>query len=207
MTEEEMRSLIGKLSRREKELREERHAYEKQLDELRKKQIFEDRKSFAGRCYKIDLHVPSNHRHIYTFKIIEVLEHPNENYAMCLTLVKGLRDSCFPTHGIQIETLPLWCPDSLRKIVHVDDPKMIDCYFPISGEDFQEEICKHLKPMKEYGLDVKPEKSGEIVETFETGKFHRTVSCCGHDCTQMTVWMVPDYCPWCGAKLKLAYKR
>lgn len=198
MTEEEMRSLIGKLSRREKELREERHAYEKQLDELRKKQIFEDRKSFAGRCYKIDLHVPSNHRHIYAFKIIEVLEHPNKNYAMCLTLVKGLRDSCFPTHGIQIETLPLWCPDSLRKIVHVDDPKMIDCYFPISGEDFQEEICKHLKPMKEYGFDVELVAHGYWLYGAENSGDHEW------DCSVCGEWAKEpfDNCPHCRAVME-----
>lgn len=42
----------------------------------------------------------------------------------------------------------------------------------------------------------------EIKEDWSTGKSVRTFSCCGKDCTNLTMWMWPKYCPWCGAKIK-----
>lgn len=43
----------------------------------------------------------------------------------------------------------------------------------------------------------------KIIETIENGQMKRIVSCCGANVTQMTCWVIPDYCPWCGAKLDL----
>lgn len=55
--------------------------------------------------------------------------------------------------------------------------------------------------LKEITLgDIKTE--GYIEEDWSTGKSTRTFSCCGNDCTKMTSWMIPKYCPWCGAKIK-----
>ena len=42
---------------------------------------------------------------------------------------------------------------------------------------------------------------GQIIETIENGKMKRVFSCCNTDFTQMTMWITPNYCPNCGAKM------
>ena len=49
--------------------------------------------------------------------------------------------------------------------------------------------------------DVEPVRHGTIVTSSENGKCKRYFSCCGADCTAMTQWMWPKYCPNCGAKM------
>lgn len=44
-------------------------------------------------------------------------------------------------------------------------------------------------------------KYGHIIETTENGKAKRVFSCCNTDFTQLTMWLLPDYCPRCGAKI------
>lgn len=44
-------------------------------------------------------------------------------------------------------------------------------------------------------------RHGHIIESWENGHSERKFSCCGKDCTTMTQWMWPNYCPYCGAKL------
>lgn len=42
---------------------------------------------------------------------------------------------------------------------------------------------------------------GTIIETIKEGKMNRTFSCCNKDCTELIKWLIPDYCPYCGAKI------
>lgn len=49
--------------------------------------------------------------------------------------------------------------------------------------------------------DVAPVVHGRIIESWNTGRSKRKFSCCGTDCTTMTQWMWPKYCPYCGAKI------
>lgn len=46
-----------------------------------------------------------------------------------------------------------------------------------------------------------PVKHGRIIESIKDGKSNRVFSCCGKDFTQLTMWMIPNYCPNCGAKM------
>lgn len=50
-------------------------------------------------------------------------------------------------------------------------------------------------------LDLAPVRHGKILQCIKNGKFNRVFSCCDTDCTTMTSWIWPKYCPWCGAKL------
>lgn len=50
-------------------------------------------------------------------------------------------------------------------------------------------------------IEVEPVRHGSIIETIEDGRMKRVFSCCGTDFTKMTCWMMPNYCPNCGAKL------
>lgn len=49
--------------------------------------------------------------------------------------------------------------------------------------------------------DVAPVVHGKIIETMENGKLKRVFSCCGGDFTTLTAWMIPNFCPGCGAKI------
>lgn len=50
-------------------------------------------------------------------------------------------------------------------------------------------------------IEAEPVRHGSIIETIEDGRMKRVFSCCGTDFTKMTCWMMPNYCPNCGAKL------
>lgn len=45
------------------------------------------------------------------------------------------------------------------------------------------------------------QRVGTIIHTIKDGKCNRVFSCCGRDFTNLTTWMIPDYCPACGAKI------
>lgn len=50
-------------------------------------------------------------------------------------------------------------------------------------------------------IEAEPVRHGSIIETIEDGHMKRVFSCCGTDFTKMTCWMMPNYCPNCGAKM------
>ena len=50
-------------------------------------------------------------------------------------------------------------------------------------------------------LDYAPVRHGSVIETNVNGKSHRVFTCCGTDFTTLTMWMIPNYCPNCGAKM------
>lgn len=49
--------------------------------------------------------------------------------------------------------------------------------------------------------DVVEVKHGQIIQTIENGKMKRVFSCCNTDFTQLTMWITPNYCPNCGARM------
>lgn len=51
-------------------------------------------------------------------------------------------------------------------------------------------------------IDTEPVRHGRIIEFWEDA-YHprRKFSCCDIDCTKLTQWIWPKYCPYCGAKL------
>ena len=48
-------------------------------------------------------------------------------------------------------------------------------------------------------LDYAPVRHGSVIESNVNGKSNRVFSCCGTDFTKLTMWMIPIYCPYCGA--------
>lgn len=60
------------------------------------------------------------------------------------------------------------------------------------------EYAEQLPP-----ADVEPVRHGRIIESWKTGRSKRKFSCCGTDCTTMTQWMWPKYCPYCGARMDI----
>ena len=52
-------------------------------------------------------------------------------------------------------------------------------------------------------IESEPVRHGKIIETIENGKMKRVFSCCNTDFTQLTMWITPNYCPNCGAKMEV----
>lgn len=50
-------------------------------------------------------------------------------------------------------------------------------------------------------IDAVPVVHGMIIQTIKNGKMNRVFSCCNTDFTQLTMWITPNYCPNCGAKM------
>ena len=44
-------------------------------------------------------------------------------------------------------------------------------------------------------------RRGKIIETIKDGRANRVFSCCGRDFTELTCWLIPDFCPACGAPM------
>ena len=44
-------------------------------------------------------------------------------------------------------------------------------------------------------------RRGKIIETSIDGRAYRVFSCCGRDFTELTCWLIPDFCPACGAPM------
>lgn len=74
--------------------------------------------------------------------------------------------------------------------------------FPNMGEDgyfLRGCVCDLIEMQPT--ADVAPVRHGRIVQTIENGHMKRVFSCCGTDFTKLTMWMAPDFCPNCGAKM------
>ena len=56
-------------------------------------------------------------------------------------------------------------------------------------------------PSANVSVEVRKLESGNIIEIIENGKMKRVFSCCNTDCTILTMWFIPNYCPYCGKKI------
>ena len=90
--------------------------------------------------------------------------------------------------------------DQLMKFVDNFGEFYKQTYRYITGEGLRYAIGKF--PV----VEAEPVRHGAIISSNENGKSKRTFSCCNSDFTQLTMWMVPNYCPNCGAKMDLEAK-
>lgn len=144
MTDEEKRDLIEQLNIKINELQEQRNRYRDELEEKSKNARLEKRKQFINRCFSINgmRKKENTHADIKAFKIIELLEPPHENNALCVALRDGtLYDKKEKSIGIEI--LPLWRWNQLRLMHKKEDLNMIDFYREISLEEFEEMYKVH----------------------------------------------------------------
>lgn len=88
--------------------------------------------------------------------------------------------------------------------------------FPISCLDFNEKQAldiaikvlseivqyKAIETVEEFKTLKEKNVAKKIIQTVENGRMKRIFSCCGTDCTQMTSWMIPKFCPHCGSKIE-----
>ena len=143
MTEEQMRSRMKEIDKERDKLRDERKVYEDYFYYKKLEEKHDNHKLYEGKCFLTKGHKSNKHSHIKAFKIIRVLDAPNENMAECLALVDGHRSSCWNEYGIQIMTFGVWSYNELRLMNKETDPKMIDFYKEISIEKFEELYKEH----------------------------------------------------------------
>ena len=140
MTEQEMKKRMKEIDEERDKLKKEKEEYESYFSNKKKGEEINQRKALEGKCFvSADIKTRFNDKgYIKAFRILNVLEHPNECSAECLVLIDGFRSSCWAEYGIQIMTLGLWYPNQLRLKNNPEDPKMIDLYKEISEQEFFE---------------------------------------------------------------------
>ena len=140
MTEEQMRQRMKEIDQERNKLASERKDYENYFANKKQQDRLKDHKEYIGKCYsaKEGYHGYANkNKHIRAFKIIDVLEPHHENYAVCVALIDGLRNTCWNEYGVNIMTLNVWGYNELRMINRESDPKVIDFYKEITQEEFE----------------------------------------------------------------------
>ena len=137
MTEQEMRNRMKEIDNERNKLKEEREEYEKYFSNKRLKEQLNDRKQYIGKCF-ISKNEPSNkQKQIKAFKVLRILENPNERYAECIALVDGYESNCWNVKAIKNQVIGLWTNNKLRLMNSESDTKVIDFYKEISQEEFE----------------------------------------------------------------------
>ena len=137
MTEQEMRNRMKEIDEERNNLRKEREEYEKYFSNKKLNEQLNEHKQYIGKCF-ISKNEPSNeHKQIKAFKVLGILENPNERYAECIVLVDGYESNCWNVKAIKNQVIGLWTYNKLRLMNSESDPKVIDFYREISQEEFE----------------------------------------------------------------------
>lgn len=137
MTEQEMRNRMKEIDKERNKLREERKEYEKYFSDKRLKEQLNDHKQYIGKCFISKDYSENKQKQIKAFKVLEILESPNERYAQCITLVDGYESNCWKVKAIKNQVIGLWTHNKLRLMCNESDLKVIDFYKEISQEKFE----------------------------------------------------------------------
>ena len=136
LTEQEMRERIKEIDKIRDELTKEKREYERKLYDQERKNILEAHREFEGK-YFMTMNYPKNtNKEIQAFKILRVLDEPNERYAECVALVDGYESNCWNVKAIKFMVLPVWCKNTNKMISNPSEPRMIDMYELVDEEDF-----------------------------------------------------------------------
>lgn len=149
MTKNEMKERIREIDKERNRLAKEKQSYEELLRQDKTKDIIEEHRKHVGECYVPTVRLDERNRFIRAFRILNVLESPNESCAECLVLVNGHRSNCWNESGVIMMTLGLWRPNNLRLMNRESDPKVIDCCHLISKEEFKALLEQSMANMEE----------------------------------------------------------
>ena len=150
MTEKEMKERIKEIDKQRDALRFEKEKYEKYFSDKRRGEELNNNKSYIGKCFKTKGLKDNKTDNVKAFKILDVLDSPNEKYALCLVLLDGCRSTCFKEQGIQKMTLSLWVYNDLRMMNKATDAKMIDYYKEIPEDEFKIMYSEYSKSLLEH---------------------------------------------------------
>ena len=128
MTEQEMRNRIKEIDKERDNLRKEKEEYEKYFSDKKLKEQLNNRKKYIGKCF-ISKNKPNNEeKQIKAFKVLRILENPNEEYAECIALVDGYESNCWNVKAIKNQVIGLWTNNKFRLMSNETDLKVIDFY-------------------------------------------------------------------------------
>ena len=145
MTEEQMRKRMKEINRERDKLSLEKKKYEEYFADKKRRELLDDHKNYIGKCFITCEKLENKNKHIKAFKIIDVLDNPNERYASCVVLIDEHRRTCWEKYGVKIMTLGLWTMNTLRMMSRESDPKVIDFYKEITQEEFEQMSVEYLK--------------------------------------------------------------
>ena len=137
MTEQEMRNRIKEIDKERNNLRKEKEEYEKYFLDKRLKEQLDNRKKYIGKCFISKNELNNEEKQIKAFKVLRILENPNERYAECIALVDGYESNCWNVKAIKNQVIGLWTHNKLRLMNSESEPKVIDFYREISQEEFE----------------------------------------------------------------------
>ena len=137
MTEQEMRNRIKEIDKERYNLRKEKEEYEKYFSDKRLKEQLNNHKQYVGKCFLSKNESSNENKQIKAFKVLRILENPNEKYAECIALVDGYESNCWNVKAIKNQVIGLWTNNTLRLMNKETDPKVIDFYKEISQEEFE----------------------------------------------------------------------
>lgn len=137
MTEQEMRNRMKEIDKERNKLKEEREKYEKYFSDKKLKEQLDDYKQYVGRCFTSKNFRENEQNQIKAFKVLEILESPNERYARCVALIDGYESNCWIVKAIKNQVIGLWTHNKLRLMNSESNPKVIDFYKEISHEEFE----------------------------------------------------------------------
>lgn len=158
MTEEQMRKRMKEIDQERYKLSEEKKKYENYFIDKKRKEELDNHKNYIGKCFVTCDKVENEQKHIKAFKIIDVLDSPNERYASCVVLIDGHRRTCWKEYGVQIMTIGLWTMNTSRMMSRESDPKVIDFYKEITQEEFEQMYIEYMNNVTDETLDLKCEK-------------------------------------------------
>lgn len=136
MTEQEMRNRMKEIDKERNNLRKERKEYEKYFSDKRLKEQLNNHKQYIGKCFISKNESSNENKQLKAFKVLGILENPNERYAECIALVDGYESNCWNVKAIKNQTVGLWT-DNNRLMNIETDLKVIDFYKEISQEEFE----------------------------------------------------------------------
>lgn len=137
MTEQEMRNRIKEIDKERNNLRKEKEEYEKYFLDKRLKEQLNNHKKYIGKCFISKNESSNEQKQIKAFKVLRILENPNERYAECIVLVDGYESNCWNVKAIKNQVIGLWNHNKSRLMNKETDPKVIDFYREISQEEFE----------------------------------------------------------------------
>ena len=137
MTEQEMCNRIKEIDKERDNLRKEKEEYEKYFSDKRLKEQLDNRKKYIGKCFISKNELNNEQKQIKAFKVLRILENPNEEYAECIALVDGYESNCWNVKAIKNQVIGLWTNNKFRLMNKETDPKVIDFYKEISQEEFE----------------------------------------------------------------------
>ena len=137
MTEQEMRNRIKEIDKERDNLRKEKEEYEKYFSDKKLKEQLNNHKQYIGKCFISKNESSNEQKQIKAFKVLRILENPNEKYAECIALVDGYESNCWNVKAIKNQVIGLWTNNKFRLMNNESDLKVIDFYREISQEEFE----------------------------------------------------------------------